>query len=82
MSSASGIPSTKLPDKDSSGAVKGYRPDFTHQLFDEERIDGYQDGGLRIHILYTATSLDFLVKIVVGESEPARYYLYCSPVFV
>lgn len=47
----------------------GFRPDFTHQLFDEERIQGFKDGALTIQVLYTPTSLDFLVKIQTSEEE-------------
>lgn len=48
---------------------EGFRPDFTHQLFDEERIEGFEEGDLTIRILYTPTSLDFLVKIQTSTQD-------------
>eukprot|EP00752_Nemacystus_decipiens_P005203 g4722.t1 len=50
----------------------GFRPDFTHQLFEEERIEGFEEGELTIRVLYTPTSLDFLVKIQTDDSDDAR----------
>lgn len=52
---------------------EGCRPDFTHQLFDEERIEGFEDGAVSIRIFYTPTSLDFLVKIKTSENDASRY---------
>lgn len=53
---------------------EGFRPDFTHQLFDEERIEGFQEGQLKIRVLYTAASLDFLVKIETsGGGDNTRH---------
>ncbi|CAM9210043.1 unnamed protein product [Hapterophycus canaliculatus] len=48
---------------------EGFRPEFTHQLFDEERIEGFEEGAIAIRVLYTPTSLDFLVKIQTREAR-------------
>lgn len=53
---------------------EGFRPDFTHQLFDEERIKGFKEGELTIRVVYTPTSLDFLVKIQTGDNDDARCF--------
>lgn len=52
---------------------EGFRPDFTHQLFEEERIEGFEEEELSIRVLYTPTSLDFLVKIQTDDNDDARY---------
>lgn len=54
---------------------KGYKPDFTHQLFDEERIEGYEDGQVTIQVLYAAASLHFLVKIETEPTDTSRFVL-------
>lgn len=54
---------------------EGFRPDFTHQLFEEERIEGFEEGQLTIRVLYAPTSLDFLVKIRTGENDDTRYFV-------
>lgn len=49
-----------------------FRPDFTHQLFEEERIEGFEEGELTIRVLYSPTSLDFLVKTQTGDTDDTR----------
>lgn len=51
---------------------QGSRPDFTHQLFDGERIEGYEDGEVAISLQYTATSLHWLVKIQTPDNDATR----------
>lgn len=53
----------------------GFRPDFTHQLFDEERLEGYEDGDVTIQLLYTATSLHWLVKVQTSDNDTTRYHI-------
>lgn len=50
----------------------GYRPPFTHQFFDDERIMGYTDGSVTIRVVYLATSLDVLVEIKMSDDDPTR----------
>lgn len=52
---------------------EGFRPEFTHQLFDEERIEGFKEGDISIRVVYTSTSLDFLVKIQTRDTGASRY---------
>lgn len=52
---------------------EGFRPEFTHQLFDEERIEGFEEGEISIRVLYTPTSLHFLVKIQTRVTDASRY---------
>lgn len=58
--------------KEERSHQEGFRPDFTHQLFEEERIEGFEEGELAIRVLYTPTSLDFLVKIQTNDNDDAR----------
>ena len=58
--------------EESSREEGWFRPDFTHQLFEEERIEGFKEGELTIRVLYTPASLDFLVKIQTGNTDDAR----------
>lgn len=60
------------PNKEERSHEDGFRPEFTHQLFEEERIEGFEEGELTIRVLYTPTSLDFLVKIQTGDNDDAR----------
>lgn len=60
-------------NKEERGHEEAFRPDFTHQLFEEERIEGFEEGELSIRVLYTPTSLDFLVKMQTGNNDDARY---------
>lgn len=53
----------------------GFRPDFTHQLFDEERIVGYREGDVAVHLVYTAASLHFLVKIRTSDGDVKMWVL-------
>lgn len=52
-----------------------YKPEFTHQLFDKERIEGYADGEVTIRVLYSATSLHFLVKINTSDADATRWII-------
>lgn len=52
-----------------------YKPEFTHQVFDGERIMGYAEGEVTIRIRYTRTSLHFLVEINTCDNNTARYVL-------
>lgn len=54
---------------------EGFRPDFTHQLFDEERLEGYEDGDVTIELLHTATSLHWLVKVRTSDNDATRYHI-------
>lgn len=70
---------TGLPPSESSEpgtrAREGFRPEFTHQVFDDERIQGYGDeGDVAIQIVYSATSLHFLVKIETRDKDSSRYH--------
>lgn len=51
--------------------VEGFRPEFTHQLFDAERIEGYEEGEITIRVHYSATSLHFLVEIETRDDSGA-----------
>ncbi|CAM9207078.1 unnamed protein product [Ectocarpus sp. 6 AP-2014] len=70
--SAIGRKTAGADEKEEVNEDVGYRPDFTHQLFEEERIEGFEDGAVSIRIFYTPTSLDFLVKIQTSENDASR----------
>ncbi|CAM9355985.1 unnamed protein product [Ectocarpus fasciculatus] len=72
LCSAIGRKTAGAEEKEGVDVDEGCRPDFTHQLFDEERIEGFEDGGVSIRIFYTPTSLDFLVKIQTSENDASR----------
>lgn len=55
------------------GKRRGYKPDFTHQLFDKERIEGYEDGQVTIQVFYVAASLHFWVKIETQPTDARRF---------
>lgn len=65
-------------DKEERRHGEEFRPDFTHQLFEEERVEGFEEGELKIRVLYTPTSLDFLVKIQTGDNDDTRYIHFCG----
>ena len=54
----------------------GFQPTFTHQLFDDEKIEGYSDGDVKIRLLYVATSLHFLVKISTSDKDAAKWVFF------
>lgn len=65
---------TELTDCNAKkGKRRGYRPDFTHQLFEKERIEGYEDGQVTIQVLYVAASLYFWVKIETQPTDASRF---------
>ncbi|CAN0554946.1 unnamed protein product, partial [Ectocarpus sp. 12 AP-2014] len=72
LCSAIGRKTAGADEKEGVNEDEGCRPDFTHQLFEEERIEGFEDGAVSIRILYTPTSLDFLVKIQTSDNDASR----------
>ncbi|CAM9198976.1 unnamed protein product [Scytosiphon promiscuus] len=63
ISSVAGISPDASSESEDRFDREGFRPKFTHQLFDEERIEGFEEGSIKIRVSHTPTSLDFLVKI-------------------